>query len=86
MTHLHITSGGKIIGTLYLDENGHVADDGSKAAINAMDFTNHKHKREDGQAALAAIVAHLDRSTLVGAHHCDADCGLRSNGPLERRA
>jgi hypothetical protein len=73
MTHVHITSGGKIIGTLYLDENGYVADDGTIAAKNAIDYTNHGRRRVDGQVALDAIVAHLDRSTLVGAHHCDED-------------
>jgi hypothetical protein len=71
MSHAHITSSGEIIGTLYLDKTGHVADDGTPAAKNAIDYTNHGCRRENGQAALDAIVAHLGRSTLVGAHHCD---------------
>lgn len=75
MSHVHITHKGQIYGTLSLDENGHVVDDGSPAAINAIDHTNHGHKREHGQAALDAIVRHLDSSTLVGAHHCDEDHG-----------
>lgn len=73
MSHVHITSDGVVIGTLFLDHHGHVADDGTPAAINAMDHTNHGHRREDGQQALDAIVAHLDKALLVGAHHCHED-------------
>ncbi|HLI78029.1 MAG TPA: hypothetical protein VKV02_13875 [Acidobacteriaceae bacterium] len=73
MSHVHITSNGKMVGTLFLDEEGHVTDDGSPAAQNAIDHTNHGCRREHGQAALDAIVRHLDRSTLVSARHCQ--CG-----------
>lgn len=71
MSHVHITSNGEMVGTLFLDRHGHVADDGSPAAQNAIDHTNHGLRREHGQAALDAIVRHFDRSTLVGAYHCD---------------
>lgn len=80
VSHVHITSKGEIVGTLFLDEQGHVADDGSPAAHNAIDFTNHGFRRDDGQAALDAIVIHLDRSTLAGAHHCRKEITACSGG------
>jgi hypothetical protein len=73
MSHVHIIDDTGVIGTLFLDRKGHVADDGSAAASNAIDYTPHGHKREDGQAALDAIVEHLGRSTYVGARHCNID-------------
>jgi hypothetical protein len=73
VAHIHVTSNGNVIGTLTLGERGSVVDDGTPAAKNAIDHMNHGRSREDGQVALDAIVAHLDRSTLVGAHHCDED-------------
>lgn len=76
MAHIHITRDGTIVGTLALDGDGHVVDDGTPAAINAIEHMNHGRSRWDGQRALDAVVDHLDRATLVGAHHCDADCGI----------
>jgi hypothetical protein len=71
--HVHLTQNAQVVGTLFLDERGRVVDDGSTAARNAMDNTNHGFQREHGQAALDGIVAHFDRSTYVGAHHCRED-------------
>jgi hypothetical protein len=82
--HIHVTRNAEIVGTLYLEVNGHVADDGTPAAKNAIDYTNHGCRREDGQIALDAIVAHLGRSTLVGAHHCHEDHRESGASKVER--
>jgi hypothetical protein len=47
--HIHVTRNAEIVGTLYLEVNGHVADDGTPAAKNAIDYTNHGSLTWEGQ-------------------------------------
>jgi hypothetical protein len=68
---IHITENGEVIGTIGLNKNGQIVDDGSNAAKFAIHGINHKKTEEDGQELLDAIVKHLDRSTLLNAVHCD---------------
>lgn len=78
MRHIHITSDGDVIGTVFLDHDGIVKDDGTPAAINAVHHMNHKGlKPEHGEKLLQSILKKLDRATLIGGHECnDPDCKL----------
>lgn len=71
--HIHIRSDGKVIATLWLDQNGHVRDDGSIAARNSVEHLSHGLQRHHGQLLLDAIVHKLDASTHVSAVHCKQD-------------
>ncbi len=70
LPNVHILDHGRVIGTLSL-HNGHVIDDGSIAAQNAIEMNHEGLQRHHGQALLDSIVTKLDKATLVHAVHCD---------------
>jgi hypothetical protein len=70
---IRITEDGEIVGVIGINDDGQVVDDGSRSAKFAIHGINHKKTYEDGQELLDAIVKHLDRSTMMNAHHCDPD-------------
>ena len=65
MSHVHILEHNHILGTLSLDNHGHVVDDGSIAAKNALEMNHHDLQRHHGQALLDSIVEKLDKATNI---------------------
>ena len=76
MSHVHIYGReGNSIGTLWVDETGHVKDDGSGPARVAADGLGHEVGRECGEELLDSIVKKLDSTPYVSARKCNKpDC------------